>query len=66
MRTVVQEIAAQIKLRNNFKEIRGEGSVTYDFSKGGVRAVRHEFWERLAAGHKEQMSSLMILGLFQI
>ena len=30
---------------------------------GGVHAVRHTFWEMLAASHEEQMSPLMILVL---
>lgn len=40
----------------------GKVSVIYDFSEGG--AVKHTFWQRLAAGHEEQMSPLIILVLF--
>ena len=32
----------------------------------GVLAVKYTFWQRLAANHKEQMSLLMILVLFQM
>ena len=32
----------------------------------GVRAVKHTFWQRLAASHEEEISQLMILVLFQI
>ena len=32
----------------------------------GVRVVKHTFWRRLPASHKEQMSPLMILVLFYV
>ena len=32
----------------------------------GICVVRHTFWWRLAASHKEQMSPVMILVLFSI
>ena len=32
----------------------------------GILAVKYTFWQRLAASHKEQMSLLMILVLFQM
>ena len=32
--------------------------------KGVVHAVKHTFWQRLAASHVEQMSPLMISVLF--
>ena len=32
----------------------------------GAWAVRHLFWQKVAASHEEQMSLLMILVLFQI
>ena len=38
-------------------------NIIYDFTEG-VRAVKHRFWQRLAATHKEQMSPLMISVLF--
>ena len=38
-------------------------NIIYDFSEG-VRAVKHRFWQRLAAKYKEQMSLLMISVLF--
>ena len=50
---------------------RGKVSITHDFSEGEVHAVKHAFWQRLAASHKkfaashqEQMSLLMSLVLF--
>ena len=31
-----------------------------NFGKGGICAIQHTFWQKVAAGHKEQMSPLMI------
>ena len=69
MRTVAWEIASQIALRNCSKEVGGKVGIIYDFSEGGVRAVKHTFQQRLAArhekvSHEEQILSLMILVLY--
>ena len=42
----------------------GERSVLYMILVKGEHAVKHTFWQRLAASHEEQMSPLMILVLF--
>ena len=66
MRTIGWETTFQVALRNCSKEVGGKVSVIYGFSEGGgrVRAVKHTFWQRVAASHKEQMSLLMILVFF--
>ena len=63
MGTITRERASQIALRNCSKEIRGR-SVLYMILVKGVRAVKLTFWQKLAAGHEEHMSPLMILVLF--
>ena len=50
-------------LRNCSEEVGG-GEYIDDFSEGGVHATKHMFWRKVAAGHMEQMSLLMILALF--
>ena len=42
------------------------GQYTCDFSKTGIRGVKHTFWQKVAASQEEQMSPLMILVLFEI
>ena len=43
MRTIAQEIASQIALRNCSKELRGSQYVC-DFGKGGIQAIKHTFF----------------------
>ena len=66
MRTADRETASQTALRNCSKEVAGKVRVICDFSEGGWggRAVKHAFWQRLVAGHEEQMSPSMTLVLF--
>ena len=62
MRTVAQETAFQIA---SLLQI-GWGKVNIYISLvTGIHAVKHTFWQRLAASHKEQMSPLMILVLLR-
>ena len=70
MRTAAQATASQMALRTRSKEVREEVSVHVILVKG-THAVKHTFWQRVAAshkevaaGHEEQMSPLMILVLF--
>ena len=42
---------------------RGGGQQIRDFGEG-VRAVEHTSWQKVAAGHEEQMSPLVMLVLF--
>ena len=64
MRTIAQERASKITLRNCSKEVGGGGQYKYDFSEGGCVQSKAHFWQQVAAGHKEQMSPIMILLLF--
>ena len=41
MRTIAEETAFQIALRNCSKEAGGKVSVLYDFSEGGARSQAH-------------------------
>ena len=41
MRTIAQETAPQIALRNCSKEAVGEGQYICDFSEGGVHKIKH-------------------------
>ena len=63
MRTITQEAASQIALRNCSREVVGERGINVILAKG-VCAVRHTFVQKIVASHKEQMSLLMILVLF--
>ena len=72
MRTIVQDTASQMALRNCLPEVGiWQRSVYMWFWWKGIHSVKHTFWQRLAASaekvadsHKEQMSLLMILVLF--
>ena len=44
-RTIAQEIASQIALRNCSKKVR-EGQYICDFGKGGIQAIKHTFFYR--------------------
>ena len=59
MRAIAQETAFQLALKNYSKVVGVEVHVAYNFSEGGV----HRHFGRLAANHKEQMLSLMLLVL---
>ena len=63
MRTMAWDTASQIALRNCSKEVAGEISM-YVILEKGVHALKHMFWQKVAASHKEQMSLLMILVFF--
>ena len=63
MRTIAQQTAFQIALRNCSREVAGR-SVLYMMLVEGGCAVKHTCWQRLAASHEEQMSPLMILVLY--
>ena len=63
MRTIAWETAFQISLRNCSREVGGRSMLYMTLVKEG-RAVKHTFWQRLAASHEEQMPPLMILVLF--
>ena len=64
MRTIFQETSSQIALRNCSEEAGGKVTIVYDFSEGGLHAVKHTFWQRLAVSHEEHISPLIILVLF--
>ena len=55
MRTIAQEAAFQIALRNCSEE-RGKGQSICDFGEGGVHAIKHTFLQKVTASHEEQMS----------
>ena len=42
----------------------GGSQYIYDFSEGELHAIKHTFWQKVAASHEEQRSPLMILVLF--
>ena len=44
MRTIAQEIAFQIALRNCFKEVGGKVNVYVDFGAGAVYAIKDIFF----------------------
>ena len=71
LRTIAQERTSQVALRNCSIEGvefrwsgRGWKSVLRVILVNRGPAVNHTFWQRLAASHKEPISSLMILVLF--
>ena len=66
MRTIDWETASQIVLRNCSKEVEEERSIYIWFWWRGIRAIRHTFWQKVAASHEEQMSLLVVLVLFWI
>ena len=63
MRTRALETASQRSLRNCSEEVGGRSVYIYDLAKG-VHAIKHSFWQKVAASREEQMSPLMILVLF--
>ena len=63
MRTIARETASQIALRNRSKE-GGVRSVLYMSLVKGGHAVKHAFWQSLAASQEEQTSPLMTVVLF--
>ena len=63
MRTIAQETVSQVHLRNCSEDV-GRRSILHMILVKGALAVKHTFWQRLAASHAEHVSSLMILPLF--
>ena len=63
MRSIAQETASQIALRSCPKKVRAEVGV-YMILVKGTRAIKHTFWQKVAASHMEQLSPLMIFVLF--
>lgn len=63
MRTIAQETASQVGLRNCSEDVGGRSLLHMILVKGAL-AVKHIFWQRLAASHAEHVSSLMIVPLF--
>ena len=63
MGTIAWETDSQRAPRNCSKEGRGDVSI-YMILVKGVHAVKHTFWEKVAASHEEWMSLMMILMLF--
>ena len=68
IRLIAWETASQIALRNRSEEVGGGQGVSVHmwFRWRGIRAIKHTFWQKVAASHEEQMSLLMILVLFYI
>ena len=64
MRTIARETASQIAPRNCSEEVAAGEVSPYVVLVKGVHEIRHTFWQKVAASHEEQMSSLMILVLF--
>ena len=60
MRTIAWETAFQVALKSCSE---GQVRIIYDFREGGVHAIKHTFWEMLAASHEEHLSPLIILVL---
>ena len=63
MKTLAQETAFQIALRNCSQEVRGKGQYICDFGKGGVHEIKHVYLKKVSASlleviasHEEQMS----------
>ena len=56
MRSIAQETAPQIALRNFSKEVGGRSVYICDFGEGGVHAIKHIFSQKVATSHKEQSS----------
>ena len=63
MRTVAQETAFHIALRNCSRDV-GNRSVLYMILVKRSCAVKNTFYQKRAASHEERMSPLMILVLF--
>ena len=63
MRSIAWETASQIALRNCSKKVRGEVGM-YMILVKRTRAIKHAFWQKVAASHEEQLSLLVILVLF--
>ena len=63
MRTLAQQTASQRALRNCSEEVRGEVRICVILVKQ-VRAVEHTVWQKVAAGHEEHLSPLVMLVLF--
>ena len=70
MRTIAQETASQIVLRDCTKEAVGSSICTI-LVKEGIHIIKHTLWQKVATSHKkvaashmEQMFSLMILVIF--
>ena len=62
MRTIALETGFQVALRNCAKEERCVWGVSiYVIWVKKVHAVKHTFWQKLAASYREQMSPLIIL-----
>ena len=55
MRTIAQEAASQIALKNCSKEVVGEGQYKCDFSKGQYMQSRSYFLQ-ISVSHEEQLS----------
>ena len=66
MISIAKETVSQIALRNCSEDVAWMVSIIYDFSETGGSCNQAQFWQRLAASHKEQISLLMILVLFSI
>ena len=49
MRTAAQETAPQVALRNCSKDAEWRGQCICDFGKGGLRAMRHMFFQKVSA-----------------
>ena len=66
MWSIAQDTAPQIVLRNCSKEVvcMGDGVSVHLILVKGVCAVRHMFWQKVAASQQEHMSPLMISVLF--
>ena len=55
MRTIAQEAASQIALKNCSKEVVGEGQYKCDFGKGQYMQSRSYFLQ-ISVSHEEQLS----------
>ena len=60
MRTIAQEIASQVGLRNCSEDVGGRSLLHMILVKGAL-AFKHIFWQRLATRYAEHVSSLMII-----
>lgn len=63
MRTIAQETDSQVGLKNCSETVGGRSILHMILVKEAL-AVKHTFWQRLAASHTEHVSSLMILPFF--
>ena len=66
MISIAKETVSQIALRNCSEDVAQMVRIIYDFSETGDKCNQAQFWRRLAASHKEQISLLMILVRFSI